>query len=122
MVAMGWGHDSSFLGIKRELSLEKENLQLSRGCIKKDINYNTGSSAGKESTCNAGDPGSSPGLRSSTGEGTGYPFQYSWSFLVAQLVRNLPAMWEPWVQSLGWEDPLEKGAAPHSGILAWRIP
>ena len=42
--------------------------------------------------------------------------------LVAQLEKNLPAMWETWVQSLGWEDPLEKGKAMHSGILAWRIP
>ena len=42
--------------------------------------------------------------------------------LVAQLVKNLPAMWETWVQSLGWEDPLRKGKATHSSILAWRIP
>ena len=42
--------------------------------------------------------------------------------LVAQLVKNPPAMWETWVQSLGWEDTLEKGKAPHSSILAWRIP
>ena len=42
--------------------------------------------------------------------------------LVAQLVKNLPATRETWVQSLGWEDPLEKGMATHSGILAWRIP
>ena len=42
--------------------------------------------------------------------------------LVDQLVKNLPAMLETWVQSLGWEDPLEKGMATHSGILAWRIP
>ena len=42
--------------------------------------------------------------------------------LVAQLVKNLPAMQETWVQSLGWEDPLEKGKAIHSSILAWRIP
>ena len=41
--------------------------------------------------------------------------------LVAQLVKNPPAMWETWVQSLGWEDPLEKGTATHSSILAWRI-
>ena len=41
---------------------------------------------------------------------------------VAQMVKNLPAMWETWVQSLGWEDPLEKGTATHSSILAWRIP
>ena len=43
-------------------------------------------------------------------------------FLVAQLVKNPPAMWETWVQSLGWEDPLEKGKVTHSNILAWRIP
>ena len=80
------------------------------------------SSVGKESACNAGDPGLVPGLRRSTGEGIGYPHQYSWASLVAQLVKNLPAMWETWVRSLGWEDPLEKGQATHSSILAWRIP
>ena len=42
--------------------------------------------------------------------------------LVVQLVKNLPAIWETWVLSLGWEDPLEKGMATHSSILAWRIP
>ena len=41
---------------------------------------------------------------------------------MAQLVKNLPAIWETWVRSLGWEDPLEKGKATHSSILAWRIP
>ena len=55
----------------------------------------------KESTCSAGDPGSIPGPGRSAGEGTGYPLQYSWASLVAQLVRNLPASWETWVQSLG---------------------
>ena len=45
-----------------------------------------------------------------------YPLQYSWASLVAQLVKNLPAMWETWVRSLGWEDPLEKGKATHSSI------
>ena len=45
-----------------------------------------------------------------------------WASLVAQLVKNPPAVWEIWVQSLGWEDPLEKGMATHSNILAWRIP
>ena len=54
--------------------------------------------------------------------GLGYPVQYSWAFLVAQLVKNPPAMWETWIQSLGWKDPLEKGKATHSSILAWRIP
>jgi len=55
-------------------------------------------------------------------EGIGYPLQYSWASLVTQLVKNPPAMWETWVRSLGWEDPLEKGKATHSSILAWRIP
>ena len=80
------------------------------------------SSAGKESVCNAGNPGSIPGSGRSTGEGIGYALQYSWASLVAQLVKNTPAMQETWVQSLGWEDPLEKGKATHSSILAWRIP
>ena len=62
-----------------------------------------------------------PGLGRSPVEGIGYPLQYSWASLVAQLVKNLPAMWKTWVQSLGWEDPLEKGMATHSSILAWRI-
>ena len=57
----------------------------------------------------------------STGEAIGYPLQYSWASLVAQLVKNPPAMRETWVRSLGWEDPLEKGTATHSSILAWRI-
>ena len=58
----------------------------------------------------------------SAGEGIGYPLQYTWASLVAQLVKNPLAMWETWVRSLGWEDPLEKGTAIHSSILAWRIP
>ena len=70
------------------------------------------SSVGKESTCNAGDPGLIPGLERSAGEGIGYPLQYSWVSLVAQMIKNLPVMWESWIQSLGWEDPLEKGKAP----------
>ena len=72
----------------------------------------------KKSACNAGDHGSIPGLGRSPGEGIGYPLIYSWVSLVAQLVKNLPAMWETWVRSLGWEDPLEKGKATHSSILA----
>ena len=67
----------------------------------------SGSSAGKESTCNVGDTGSIPGSGRSPGEGLGYPLQYSQVFLVVQMVKNLPAMQETWVQSLGWEDPLE---------------
>ena len=72
-----------------------------------------GSSAGEESTCNAGGPGLIRGSGRSAGEGIGYPLQYSWASLVAQLVKNLPVMLETWVQSLGWEDPLEKGKATH---------
>ena len=81
------------------------------------------SSVGKESACNARESGSNPGSGRSAGEGISYPLQYSWASLVAQLVRNLPAMRETWVRFLGWEeDPLEKGKATHSSILAWRIP
>ena len=83
--------------------------------------FTADSSVGKESTCNAGDPNLIPGLGRSTGEGIGYPFQYSWASLVAQLIKNLPAMQETWVHSLGWENPLEKGKATHFSILAWRI-
>ena len=79
------------------------------------------SSVGKESTFAAGDADSIPGAGRSPGEGIGYPLQYSWASLVAQLVQNPPAVWETWVQSLSWEDPLEKGKATHSSILAWRI-
>ena len=70
------------------------------------------SSVGKESACNAGDPSLVPGSGTSTAEGIGYPLQYSWASLVAQLVKNPPAMWATWVQSLGWEDPLEKERLP----------
>ena len=80
------------------------------------------SSVGKESACNAGDLSLIPGSERFPGEGISYPFQFSWAFLVTQMVKNLPAMHETCVQSLGWEDPLEKGKATHSSILAWRIP
>ena len=80
-----------------------------------------GISAGNESAGDAGDPGSSPGLGRSPGAGIGYPLQYFWVSLMAQKVKkNLPAVWETWVRSLGWEDPLE-GMATNSSILAWRI-
>ena len=76
---------------------------------------------GKKSGYNAGDPGLIPGSGRSAGEGIGYPLQYSWDSLVAQLVKNPPAVQETWVPSLGWEGPLEKGKATHSSILAWKI-
>ena len=63
-----------------------------------------------------------PGLGRSPGEGIGYPLQCFQASPVAPLGKNLPAVRETWVQSLGWEDPLEKGKATHSSILAWRIP
>ena len=63
-----------------------------------------------------------PGLGRSAGEGISYSLQYSWASLVVQLVKNLPAMWETWVRSLGWEDPMKEGMATHSSIPAWRIP
>ena len=83
---------------------------------------NPDSSVGKESICNAGDPSSIPGSGRSRGEGIGYPLQYAWASLVAQMVKNPPAMHETWVRSLGWEDPLEEDMATCSSILAWRIP
>ena len=90
-------------------------VEINWGCV-------PGSSTGKESASNAGDPGSIPGLGRSPGGGIGYPLQYSWASLVAQMVKNPPAMQETWVQSLGWEDSLEEGMATHFSILAWRIP
>ena len=83
------------------------------------LSYVPGSSPGKESTCNAGDPGLIPGLGRSAGEGLGHRLQFSWACLVAQLVKNLPAMQETWVQSLGWEYPREKGKATHSTPVFW---
>ena len=82
------------------------------------VNIFPNSSVAKESACNAGDPGLI--LRSGrfAGEGIGYPLQCSWAYLGAQLVKNPPAMEDTWVQSLGWEDLLEKGKATHSSILA----
>ena len=80
------------------------------------------SSVSKESTCNSGDPSLIPLLGRSTVVGIGYPLQYSWASLLAQLVNNPPTMQETWVRSLGWEDHLEKGKATLSSILAWRIP
>ena len=62
------------------------------------------------------------GLEELLEKGIGYPLQYSWASLEAQLVKNPSAMRETWVGSPGWEDPLEKGKATHSSILAWRIP
>ena len=80
------------------------------------------SSVGKESAYNAGDSSLIPRLGRSPGEAICYPLQYSWASLVAQLVKYRPAMQETWVPPLDWGDPLVKGKATHSNILAWRIP
>ena len=90
---------------------------MERQCLLGSVSF-PGSSAGKESACSAGDPDSIPGSGRSTGEGIGYPLQYSWASLVAQLVKNLPAIRETCVQSLGWEDPLEDG---QQGVLALNV-
>ena len=74
------------------------------------------------SACNAGNPGLIPGSGISAGEGKGYALQYSQVSIVAQLVKNLPAVQETWVRSLGQEDPLEKEMATYSNVLAWEIP
>ena len=79
----------------------------------------------KNPPANAGDvreEGWIPGLGRSPEGGNGNPLQYSWASLVAQTVKNPPAMQETWARPLGWEDPLEEGMANHSSILAWRIP
>ena len=79
-------------------------------------------SVGRKSAYHAGDPRSIPGSAGSPGEGIGYPLLYSWASLVAQIVKNPPAVGETWVLSLSWEDPLEEGMATHPNILARRIP
>ena len=79
-----------------------------------------GGSAGKEATCNAGDPGSFPGLGRSTGEGIGYPLQFSWASLVAKTVKNPPAMQEGSIPGLGRSPGGGLGNPLH--LLAWRIP
>ena len=91
-------------------------------CIETLFHGVVNSLVGKESACSAGDPSWIPGSERSAGEGIGYPLQCFRASLVAQLVKNLLAVWETWVRSLGWEDPLEKEKATHSRILTWRIP
>ena len=113
-------HFSDMTSMEIPLSLAYTGL----GNKQLDSNYDVeggfpDNSVGTESACSAEDSSSNPGLGRSPGEGISYPLQYSWAFLLAQLVKNPPAMQETWVQSLGWEDPLEKGKATHCSILAW---
>ena len=81
-----------------------------------------GSSTGKESTCNAGAPGSIPGSERSPGEGIGYPLQYSWASVMAQMVKNMPTTAGDLDSIPGLEDPLEESMTTHSSILTWRSP
>ena len=123
-----WSHQaprptSTEFGTSADVPENRQKLlQWSLSCLPTDPKGFSGSSVSKESTCNTGDPSLIPGSRTSPGEGIGYPLQYFWASLEAQLVKSLPAMRETWVRSLGWEDPLEKGKATHSSILARRIP
>ena len=106
------------LGIKSTLFKKKKKIVLS--CTGSSLLY-LGGSAGKESACNGGDPGSIPGSGTSPGEGRGYPVQCCWASLVAQMVKNLPAIWETWVPCLDQVGPLEEGMETHSSVLSWRI-
>ena len=81
---------------------ERLNNNKGKNLKKLDIYVFPDSSVSKESACDAGDPGLIPGSGRSAREGIGYPLQYSWASLVAQLVKNLPVMWETWVRSLDW--------------------
>ena len=104
---------SDFWAPKNKFSVLFNNYSLSLGF--------PDNSVGKESAYDARDPSSTPGLGRSTRERISYPLQYSWASLVAQLVKNPPAMQETWVRSRGWEDSLENRKATHSSIPAWRI-
>ena len=90
-------------------------------CIQPILGFPGGSMI-KNPPASAGDTGSIPGLGRSPGEGNATRSRILGISLVAQMVKRLPTMWEMWVQSLGWEDPLEEGMATHSSILSWRIP
>ena len=98
--------------------VELRNLHFKKALLECYVVTSLVAQMAKASAYNAGDLGLVPGLGRSPGEGNGNPLQYFWDSLVAQLVKNLPAMQKTWVWSLGWEDPLEK--AMHSNILAWR--
>ena len=90
--------------IKRLLQEQNDVLCLTYKVVKLGFPH---SSIGKNSACNAGDLGLIPGSGRSSGEGIGHPLQYSWASLMAQLVKNLLAMQDTWIWSLGWEYPLE---------------
>ena len=90
--------------------------------ISKFGKLSSGHPAGKEYACDAGDPSLIPGSENSPGEGIGYPLQYSQASLVAQLVKNPPAMWETWVWSLGWKIPWKRAWQPIPVFLPGESP
>ena len=98
------------------------HLIASLTCKNSNQRYFPVSSIGKESPAIQETPVGFVDQEDPLEKGIGYPLQYSWTSLVAQLVKNLHAVQEPWLWSLGWEDPQEKGKATHPSILAWRIP
>ena len=112
-----WGKEWSFQQVVLE-QLDILDIHMQKIHVDQQLAYKMGfpgSSAGKEFTCNAGDPGSIPGSGRSPGEGISYPLQYSWASLVAQMVKNLPAMQETWVRSL--EDPWRRKWEPSPVFL-----
>ena len=118
------GLSETFVCLERELLQWSQRwkivLEIEVFSSRKKYNWGfPGSTAGKESACNAGDPGSIPGSGRSPGNVIGYLLQYSCASLAAQMVKNPPTMWETWVQSLSWEDPLEEGMATHCGESPW---
>ena len=106
--SQGWG---SLMGCFYGVTQSQTQLKRLSSSSSSSIQCFPGSSAGKESTCNAGDPSSIPGSGRSPGEGIGSPLQYSWASLVAWTVKHPTAMQETWVRSLSWEDPMEEGMA-----------
>ena len=94
------------------LNMKREELKMIFRFPGKMVSHIPGSSADKESTCNAGDPDLTPESGRSTGEGIGYQLQHSGASLVAQTVKNPPAMWDTWVQFLGWENPWRREQLP----------
>ena len=112
---MGFPHNSSLIAMGFPHSLVSKESTCSAGDLSSVYQ------ADKESACQARNTGVTSGSGRSPGEGIGYPLQYSWASLVAQLIKNLPAKQETQVQPLGQEDPLEKEMVTHSSILAWEI-
>ena len=127
---------SAMLKKKKSQRAKKEKFTMNEKLLRQMLRYNPqskvsylcsiaknfgflGSSAGKQPAYNAGDPGLISGSGRSHGKRIGNPLQYSWASLMAQTIKKLPAIWETWVWTLDWEDPLEEGMATYSSVLAW---